>query len=155
VNDPIVSLSADSRRQLADLAKQLKAVDAEARKALPKRLREAAKPVADEANRLKPSKQIKIGTRVKLAGRNGASVKVIGTSPKNPALAGLLEAGNSGSRDTTSFRHPVFGDKDVWVNQPTKPYLFPAGQNKKSQAQQAIAKVIDDIAATIKSQGVA
>lgn len=145
----LVQLSAKSKTDLAKLAKQLKQVDAEARKALPKRLRTAAQVVVDEANRLKPSKLIKIGVRVKLSGYNGATVKVQSSSPKNPALAGLMELGSAGNSGT--IRHPVFGDTDNWVAQPTHPYLAPAGMNKKAQAQSEIAKVIDDLAQTINA----
>jgi hypothetical protein len=28
----------------------------------------------------------------------------------------------------SSFRHPVFGNYDVWVEQATRPYLMPAGR---------------------------
>lgn len=41
--------------------------------------------------------------------------------------AGLYEFGNKGARRAQSkFRHPVFGNKDVWVDQPTRPFLMPA-----------------------------
>jgi hypothetical protein len=48
------------------------------------------------------------------------------------AIAGLFELGNKGkgkSRVATKsgkFRHPVFGDRSVWVDQPMHPYLLRA-----------------------------
>jgi hypothetical protein len=47
-------------------------------------------------------------------------------------LAGLWELGNKGrgkSRMASrrgEFRHPVFGDRERWVNQPMHPFLMPA-----------------------------
>ncbi len=42
-------------------------------------------------------------------------------------MAGLLELGNKGrSSSTKKFRHPVFGDKSVWVDQKMHPYLLRA-----------------------------
>ena len=42
-------------------------------------------------------------------------------------ITGLLEDGNKGSGGAGgTFRHPVFGNPEVWVNQPMHPYLRPA-----------------------------
>ncbi len=47
-------------------------------------------------------------------------------------LAGLWEVGNKGhsksqaASRTGNFRHPVFGNRERWVNQPMHPYLLPA-----------------------------
>lgn len=41
----------------------------------------------------------------------------------------ILERGNKDSRPgTTTFRHPVFGNRSYWVVQPTRPFLWPAVQ---------------------------
>lgn len=43
------------------------------------------------------------------------------------AIAALYERGNRGSRVTAkTFRHPVFGNPNVWVEQPRFPFLRPA-----------------------------
>jgi hypothetical protein len=133
--------------EISALVKDLAKTDMVMRKALPKRLREAAKPVADQAkaNAAAISPRIKIGTRVKLNGRAGASVKVIGRSPSNPPLAGLLERGNKGARSTSSFRHPVYGNTSTWVVQPTQPYLQPALEAKANEATAKAAEVITDV----------
>lgn len=34
--------------------------------------------------------------------------------------------GARGSTNASSFRHPVFGDRDDWVDQPTQPFFLPA-----------------------------
>lgn len=42
-------------------------------------------------------------------------------------IAGLWELGNrGGSERSTTFRHPVWGNKNVWVEQNRYPYLQPA-----------------------------
>ena len=43
-------------------------------------------------------------------------------APHARALEGLRGKG----RSTGYFRHPVFGDRETWVSQPTRPYFFPA-----------------------------
>lgn len=141
-----------SRVELAALAKDLGKADLVMRRELPKRLRNAAKPVADAAkeNAAGVSSKIRIGTRVKLAGRRGASVKVIGYSPENEPLAGLMERGNRGSSDAASFRHPVFGHTDRWVTQPTQPYLQPALEAHTDEAVAQCAEVITDVLIAMK-----
>lgn len=144
--DPAVGVSPNTSRDLAALAKQLKQIDAQARKALPKRLRAAAKPMVTDANRMKPSSQIRVGMRVKLSGRNGASIKIQATSPKRPPLAGLFELGSKGTPG--AIRHPTYGHQP-WVSQPTRPYLAPAADRNAARAREELAKVIDDLAKTI------
>lgn len=49
-------------------------------------------------------------------------------------LAGLWELGNKGHGKSQAaskrgeFRHPVFGNREVWVNQPMHPFLLPAAR---------------------------
>jgi hypothetical protein len=142
-----------SRAEISALAKDLGTVDVVMRRQLPKRLREAAKPVVDQArtNAAAVSKQIRIGTRVKLASRRGASVKIIGYSPGNIPLAGLLERGNKGNAYArATFRHPVYGHTDRWVDQPTQPYLQPAVDAKRKEAVDLASKVLDDVIVALK-----
>lgn len=44
---------------------------------------------------------------------------------KRAPHARVLERGNLRGRHST-FRHPVFGDRETWVSQQTRPYFFPA-----------------------------
>lgn len=141
-----------SRGQITELARDLKLAAPTMRRQLPKRIREAAKPVVDQAkvNAAGVSSKIRIGVRTKLASRNGASVKVIATSPENPSLAGLLERGNAGNAYAqATFRHPVFGT-DTWVDQPTQPYLQPAVDAKRDEAVKLASKVLDDVLIALK-----
>lgn len=43
---------------------------------------------------------------------------------------------------TDMFRHPVFGNRDVWVSQKTRPFLFPALQSKQDEARSKIAEAV-------------
>lgn len=48
--------------------------------------------------------------------------------------------GASGRGDT--FRHPVFGNTDVWVTEGTRPFLFPARKSKQAEAMASIAAAV-------------
>ena|SRR5436190_7843283 len=75
-----------------------------------------------------------IGVTTSFSSRGGVKVRVSATkAPHARALEGV-------TRDNT-FRHPVFG-KDVWVEQPTRPFLFPAVRAKRNQAMEAISAAI-------------
>lgn len=40
------------------------------------------------------------------------------------------------------FRHPVFGNRSNWVDQPTRPFLFPAVRAKQAEAKALIAEAV-------------
>jgi len=44
-------------------------------------------------------------------------------APHARAFEGVRRAGFGA---TSSFRHPVYGNRNVWVSQPTRPFLAPA-----------------------------
>ena len=50
-------------------------------------------------------------------------------------IAGLMELGNAKGRSADTFRHPVFGNPDVWVSQPMHPYLAPALKVNEDEIQ--------------------
>lgn len=43
-----------------------------------------------------------------------------------------------------SFRHPVFGDRGVWVQQAARPYLLPAARAAYPVVAEALASAVDD-----------
>ena len=45
--------------------------------------------------------------------------------------------------NTGWFRHPVFGNRQVWVNQNARTFLRPAVDANQESAAQAVAKAID------------
>lgn len=69
-------------------------------------------------------------------------------------IAGLYELGNKGGRNTVdmngTFRHPVYGHVDRWVDQERHSYLLPAGEKNKAASlalvESALGKVTKLIA---------
>lgn len=53
-----------------------------------------------------------------------------------------------GIRRNSSFRHPVFGNRSVWVSQATRPFLRPAaeqvGPQAAQEAREAVVQVLRD-----------
>lgn len=93
--------------------------------------------VASEAKSLVAGASVTVPDSIKVR-ISGVNVAVQAGGPGVP-MGGLLELGNVGGSGS-SFRHPVFGNKDVWVTQPTHPYLAPALQAKTDAV---IAGVLD------------
>lgn len=47
------------------------------------------------------------------------------------------------------FRHPVYGNRENWVEQETRPFLFPAAAAMQSVATALILGALDDAAAAL------
>lgn len=45
-----------------------------------------------------------------------------------------------------TFRHPVFGHRDRWVPQATRPYLWPAVRGRRTEITAACAQAYEDAA---------
>lgn len=124
------------------LAEQLGKVPVELRRELRPALRSAAESIVnDMRGRASYSSRIPgaIRTTVSFA-RRGGGVTIRVDSNRAPH-ARVLERGNDGSRSDT-FRHPVFGDRDVWVSQPTRPFFFPAVSAGRDQLKKNISDAI-------------
>lgn len=129
-------------------ARDLRRADPVAAASLRKNLKAAGEIVAADARaRASFSKKIVPTIRVKVS---GANVVISAGGPGVP-IAGLEELGNAagGSKSAAAtgegrFRHPVFGNKKVWVNQPMHPYLAPAVETKAQEAVDKIADALDD-----------
>jgi hypothetical protein len=109
-------------RELRRLNKDLK--DFKPDKQLKKTLKLAGQLIADDAKiNVSPySKTVPGSIRVRM---RKTTIRVYAGGPDVP-MGGLLELGNRGrSSNKKRFRHPVFGT-DVWVDQPTHPYLLKA-----------------------------
>lgn len=105
-------------------------------------LRAAGKVVADDA-KARASWSTKIPRAIKVSvtfagSRQGVSVIV----NKNKAPSG--RPFEHGGRDGT-FRHPVFGNREVWVSQKARPFLAPALQAKGDEAAKQIEQVVDRV----------
>lgn len=47
---------------------------------------------------------------------------------------------------TGYFRHPVFGNREVWVSQPTRPFLEPAVRDNQQEAADAASEAVEKAA---------
>jgi hypothetical protein len=43
------------------------------------------------------------------------------------------------------FRHPVYGNEDVWVSQDTRPFLAPAVEETRPEMQEAIEALVHKV----------
>lgn len=135
------------------VAKALRQAQPELARELRKSLRKAGEIVAVEARSLaeKDSKSIPPTIKVRVA---SATVSVV-AGGKDAPVAGLFELGNTGGSKSASasrkgvFRHPVFGNRDVWVNQPMHRFLAPAAASRAMQVERAVLGALDQATRTI------
>ena len=69
-------------------------------------------------------------------------------------IAGLFEMGNKGGKSAAAiergvFRHPVFGNKDKWVNQSMHPFLVPAGKKNEAEVLALVLEALDEVTRVI------
>lgn len=135
-------------RQYRDFMRDLKKVNPKLRKELQKQLRAAGEEVAVDARALAVVHSRKIPPTVKVR-TSGVSVAVVAGGKADTAIAGLFELGNAGNRKSAAasrsgrFRHPVFGDRSTWVDQPMHPYLAPAAKRMRKRVRQMALDAID------------
>lgn len=79
--------------------------------------------------------------RVRTVGRN-AQVSILMSTAKMPDKEKSLPAMMEG---TKKWRHPVFGDDNVWVPQESHPYFFPVMRAGGPAAKIAVNKVVGNI----------
>lgn len=133
----------DPSQAIKELSRQLGKFPTELRKALRPALQAAARPiVADAKARAAWSSRIPraITLSVRFAKRDpGVSIRVrSATAPHGRPYEGIT--------GSTSFRHPVFGHRDRWVAQATRPYLAPAVEAGKDGALAATVAAVDQTA---------
>lgn len=153
-------------------AERLRQVDKKLPTRLRKELRKAAQPAVQAAKaeaRSLPSRGVKGGTsrhphrrnqlrrrlarsvRVQAAtgGRRGAGLRIVTAMPT--ASEALLPRGfDSGSK---GFRHPVFGNRDVWVRQPGASWFRQPIGRQSHEVRARVARVIDETAQWIAQAG--
>jgi hypothetical protein len=74
-------------------------------------------------------------------GRVGAELRVSRSVPHARAYEGISQQGSS-----AYFRHPVYGNTQVWVRQQTRPYLWPAVQGRLNEINRTVDKLVQDAA---------
>lgn len=130
-------------RALSQLARDMKDADRELRRSLQRRMRAALEP-AKQAVRAETAWSSRIPAAV--TGRvsyavKGATARVVVDAKKAPEARPLNNAGKSGT-----FRHPVYGNRDVWVAQAARPFIPAALERSAPAVAREIAKIYDDIA---------
>jgi hypothetical protein len=88
--------------------------------------------------------------RVRTAGKL-ASVAIFVDGRKMPDREGALPQYMEGTRPR--WRHPVFGNPDVWVMQPAHPYFYRVVRPLGFASRIAINKTIDSITRDITGRG--
>lgn len=131
--------------QLKEIGKRLRAANPVLAKQLRLRLRALGQEVADEAKEQADwSTRIPGSIRVRVS---GFSVKVVANADGTaPDAAPYEHNGVAGP-----FRHPVFGNTDVWVSQDSRPFLAPALESKADLVEVIATGIIDD---TLREVGI-
>jgi hypothetical protein len=135
--------------QMAKVARDLKQVDANLVKELRRGVKEAAQPIFTEVKAAATRASKAVGKSITLetsfSGKTaGAAIKA--KRSKMPAgkqdLPALLERGNGSG----GIRHPVFGNRAVWVTQPLRKFISPYAPKHLPAVQTRIIKCLDDAA---------
>ena len=134
------NLSIDAT-ELKQFAKVIRAASPKAATHMRQKLREVGEMIAEDA-RTKASWSTRIPQSIKV---RTAGVKVsIVAGDANAPHARPYEVGSK--RNRQEVRHPVFGNRQVWASNPTRPFLLPALRAREAEVQAAILKVIDETA---------
>lgn len=112
-----------------------------------RRLREGGLVVAAEAKAIAAQSSRSIPPTIKVRTAR-ATVAVIAGGQDAP-VAGLFELGNTGGRKSAAasrsgkFRHPVFGNPDVWVEQDMHRFLGPAAVASSPVVDRLVGEALD------------
>jgi hypothetical protein len=147
---------------LRRISRELRGMDnKEIKKRFAKELRAAAKPlvpVVRNSIRSIPSKRAysASGLRGNLSRATKLEVRTVGRQAgiairvdgrKMPThMKGLPKA----VEGTKRWRHPVFGHRDRWVNQPKQPYFFHVVRPLGPASRKAVNRVLDGISRDIR-----
>lgn len=121
------------------IAATLREMPTDVRRGLRPALQQAAAPIIAKA-KVNASWSRRIPGAIRLSVlKRGVAIRV---SSKRAPHARPYE-GVTGGR---TFRHPLFGDRDSWYAQRTRPFLEPAVLAHRSQVRQEVARVVDRVA---------
>jgi hypothetical protein len=126
------------------IARDMRALPEETRKAVRPKIRKAGEIVAGDAKqRADWSSRIPGTVRVRTsfqADREKVQVVAGGAgAPHARPYEGIATQGDS-------FRHPVHGNREVWVSQDKRPFIFPAAEAKGEEVTGLIRAALDDAA---------
>lgn len=133
--------------EFGQFARDLKRLDPEVAKQLTKALRAVVVTKIMPTAKSNASWSGRIPAAIKPSVTNkGMGLRVASSSaPHGRPFEGL----QTGLRSNSSFRHPVFGNRDVWVTQRTRPYLAPAFRSNQDAAVASAQEAIGEAAATV------
>jgi hypothetical protein len=133
---------------VSKLAAELHRMPAATRRALRRRLTALGQPLLSDARRRASwSSRIPAAMSVRPIadanrGRVGIQLRVNASqAPHARPYEGLSAQGSE-----SYFRHPVFGDRETWVSQLTRPYAFPAVVSAGEKARGEVAAAAEDAA---------
>jgi len=130
---------------LRKLYTDLKGLPGNLRVELRRGIKAAAQPIADRVKANAGwSSRIPGAVRVKPSfSAKGTGVSIVVDSGRAPEGAPLENKGRSGT-----FRHPVYGNREVWVSQQARPFFYStaASSSSVSAAEKAILDVADVVA---------
>lgn len=127
--------------ELAYLADRLGMVPAEQRKTVRKVLREAGQEVRDAArSNASWSSRIPGSLRVRVAFTGPRPGVYVSAAASAAPHARPFE----GMTGRNPFRHPVFGNREAWVQQAARPFLVPALRAKDGDVKRAIQQSVMD-----------
>lgn len=122
--------------QLHQAADDLRKMSTEVRRELRPTLKRGAQPILKQAKaNASWSKRIPGAIRLSVLKR-GVAVRV---SAKKAPHARPLE-GMTGNR---TFRHPFFGNREIWYEQETRPFLQPAAAAHGREVTEMVTQMID------------
>lgn len=164
-----VFIAIDGTQRLKKLSRELKAAGrGDLRREMRKEIREAGKPVVEDVRRAVMAVDVtssrggtappdtSTGLRARVARATGLSITANGIRIRvsgrrmggDARLAKYLDA-SLGSY--ARWRHPVFGNRDVWVEQRGEPYFFNTIRNHTRDFRKAIDDAMAKTAAKIRS----
>lgn len=126
------------QKLVADLGK----VPAELRKELRPAIRAAAQRVlVDARSRASWSSRIPAATRISVRfGRRNAGVSIVVSAARAPHGRPYEHGGVPGN-----FRHPVYGNRNNWVTQRARPFLWPAAVAKREEVAREIDRAVEQV----------
>ena len=129
-------MAGDFSLQLRHAADDLRNMSTEVRRSIRPTLQRAAEPIVAQAQ-ANASWSRRIPGAIRLSTlKRGVEIRV---SAKKAPHARPLE----GIRGNHTFRHPVMGDRSVWVTQLTRPFLQPAARVHGRRVTEKVVQMID------------
>ncbi len=144
---------------MKQLLVDLREMPAQVRRGLKPALVRVCTPMVSDAKRNAGwSRRIPAAIKLSLTAKGVSIVVRVAKAPHARAYEGMAAGpkyyvGPPGHRSArnrpaygNTFRHPLFGDTDVWVDQERRPFLMPAVRAHWHDVEPAIRKVVEDAA---------